>query len=618
MDYDCIVVGGGHAGIEAALAAARLGCSTMLITQNPDAIGRMSCNPAIGGLSKGNLVRELDALGGQMAHIIDGCTIQWRLLNRSRGPAVQAPRAQADKARYAELARKAVEEQSGLCVFMDTVTDILTDAAGARVAGVVTARGNRISARTVVIATGTFLEGTVYIGSWKAREGRLGEEAALGLGSALRARGFPMGRMKTGTPARIKAGSVDLQALEEHRGEPDAFPFSFMADTADVLDIACHITYTNDRTHEIIRQNLGLSPLYSGEITGLGPRYCPSIEDKVVKFPHRDRHQIFVEPEGIQTDELYLNGLSSSLPEDVQLAFIRTMDGFSGAHMVRPGYAVEYDYCDPKDLYASLESKRMAGLFMAGQTNGTSGYEEAAAQGILAGINAAMCVHKREPLILSRSESYMGVLVDDLVTMGTMEPYRMFTSRAERRLSLRQDTADRRLTPLGASVGLAGPERLERLTRKLAGLDSIQELVRARRLTRDDSSLFPDIAGHVGESLALAYRDPKLANLDASTLLPELNGFPAEWIRGVVLDLRYAGYVEREDRLSSRLSKLDGMRIPANFDYGSLIGLSTEAVEKLRAARPLTIGQAGRVNGVRQADAALLALHLGSKPTSPA
>lgn len=616
MDYDCIVVGGGHAGIEAALASARLGCSTLMVTQNPDAIGRMSCNPAIGGLSKGNLVREVDALGGQMAGIIDRCTIQWRLLNRSRGPAVQAPRAQADKARYAELARKAVEDQPGLSVFMDTVVDLLTDAGGQTVAGVVTARGNRIHAKTVVIAAGTFLEGTVYIGGWKAREGRLGEEAALGLGAALRARSFPVGRMKTGTPARIKASSVDLEALEEHRGEADAFPFSFMADSIDAADIPCRITYTNERTHGVIRQNLGLSPLYSGQISGLGPRYCPSIEDKVVKFPERDRHQIFVEPEGLHTDELYLNGLSSSLPEDVQLSFIRTMDGFSRAQMVRPGYAVEYDYVDPKDLYASLESKRMAGLFLAGQTNGTSGYEEAAAQGVLAGINAAMKVQGREALVLSRSESYLGVLVDDLVTMGTKEPYRMFTSRAERRLSLRHDTADRRLTPLGARVGLVSMERLERLSRKLACMEAIQELLRARKLGREDWTALPDLAGHAGESLALAYRDPKLAELDAAILVPELANYPSEWVRGVVLDLRYAGYVEREDRLSSRLSKLDGMRIPADFDYSSVGGLSTEAVEKLRAARPLTIGQAARVNGVRQSDAALLALRLGLRRDS--
>lgn len=613
MQHDIVIVGGGHAGAEAALAAARLGLSVLMVTQDPDAIGRMSCNPAIGGLSKGNLVRELDALGGQMGLAIDRCAIQWRLLNRSRGPAVQAPRAQADKATYAALMRSAVESQAGLSVFMDTVVDIAVSADGLRVEGVVTARGNRIGARAVVIAAGTFMEGTVFIGEWRERSGRLGEPAALGLGDALRARGFPVGRMKTGTPARVKARSVDLGSLEAHRGDPDAFPFSFMNDSIDARDEPCRITYTNGRTHGIIRANLLRSPLYSGDITGKGPRYCPSIEDKVVKFPDRDRHQIFVEPEGLYTDELYLNGLSSSLPEDVQAEFIRTMDGFSRAEVVRPGYAVEYDYVDPQDLFPTLESKRIAGLYLAGQTNGTSGYEEAAAQGLVAGANAALGLMGAPPLILPRAESYIGVLIDDLVTLGAKEPYRMFTSRAERRLSLRHDSADRRLTPLAARIGLASPERLARLEEKITGMEAVRGLLSARKVASPDAAAYPQFSAHLGESLAQALRDPRVAELDPAAVEPALLGFPRHWVEGVALDLRYEGYVAKEARLSARLGKMDAAAVPPDFDFGSVPGLSSEGLEKLRSVRPLTLGQASRIPGVRPSDAALLALRLASR-----
>jgi tRNA uridine 5-carboxymethylaminomethyl modification enzyme len=613
MDYDVIVVGGGHAGIEAALAAARLGRSTLLVTQNPDSIGRMSCNPAIGGLSKGNLVREVDALGGQMGLLIDMTTIQYRLLNRSRGPAVQAPRAQADKSAYAAAARAAVECQPNLHVYMDTVTALLAAADGARVAGVVTERGHRISARAVVVAAGTFMEGRVFIGEHRAASGRLGEPAALGLGSWLRSAGFPVGRMKTGTPARVKASSVDLASLERQHGDPDQVPFSFMNDAVAWPDIVCGITYTNERTHAIIRANIGRSPLYSGDITGKGPRYCPSIEDKVVKFPDRDRHQIFVEPEGLYTDELYLNGLSSSLPEEVQSEFIRTMAGFEDAFVVRPGYAVEYDYVDPVDLYPSLESKRMAGLYLAGQTNGTSGYEEAAAQGVVAGINAALGLAGEPSVILSRAESYIGVMIDDLVTLGVKEPYRMFTSRAERRLSLRHDTADRRLTPLGLRVGLVSPERAERFSRKTLAMEAVGELLRARRISSTDASEDAVFVPHVGEDLARALRDPRVAELDVVALEPALAGYPAEWVHGVLLDLRYEGYVAKEERLSARLGKLDGTRLAADFDYSAVPGLSSESVEKLSSARPLTLGQASRIPGVRPSDAALLAVMLARR-----
>jgi tRNA uridine 5-carboxymethylaminomethyl modification enzyme len=613
MDYDIIVVGGGHAGIEAALAAARLGRPTLLVTQNPDTIGRMSCNPAIGGLSKGNLVREVDALGGEMGLLIDATTIQYRLLNRSRGPAVQAPRAQADKMAYAAAARSALEKQPRLRIYMDTVTGLLVSADGRRVEGVTTERGHRIGSRAVVIAAGTFMEGRIFIGEHRAASGRLGESAALGLGSWLRKAGFPVGRMKTGTPARIKASSVDLDSLEIQHGDPDHVPFSFMNDTVAWPEVPCRITYTNDRTHAIIRANIDRSPLFSGDITGKGPRYCPSIEDKVVKFPDRDRHQIFVEPEGLYTDELYLNGLSSSLPEEVQVDFIHTMVGFGDAFVVRPGYAVEYDYVDPVDLYASLESKRMAGLFMAGQTNGTSGYEEAAAQGIVAGINAALSIAGEPPVLLSRAESYTGVMIDDLVTLGAKEPYRMFTSRAERRLALRHDTADRRLTPIAARVGLASPERLERFARKSLAMDAVRELLRARKITQADAERDAVFVPHIGEELSRALRDPRVAELDVERIEPGVAIHPAEWVTGVLLDLRYEGYVAKEERLSARLGKLDGMRLVPDFEYGSVPGLSSESVEKLSLARPLSLGQASRIPGVRPSDVALLAVTIARR-----
>jgi len=596
MDYDCIVVGGGHAGIEASLAVSRMGFKCLLITQNPDRIGAMSCNPAIGGLSKGNLVREVDALGGEMGKLTDKTMIQYRVLNRSRGPAVQAPRAQADKQAYQSAARSALEAQKGLTIFMDTVVDfIIDDNSGGlpKIAGVVTRRGHRISAPTVILAAGTFMEGKIFIGEYDAPNGRLGEEAALGLGQNLRSRGFPLGRLKTGTPARIAGDTVDYSVMEKQDGE-DYAPFSFDVEPGaekgafgashqgDWPRIPCWITYTNSRTHEIIRNSIHRSPLYGGKIKGIGARYCPSIEDKVMRFPERERHHVFVEPEGLYTHEVYLNGLSSSLPEDVQADFIHSIRGLEKAAIVRPAYAVEYDYLDPLDLYPSLESKRLSGFFSAGQTNGSSGYEEAAAQGIMAGINAVQKLRGAPPFVLGRAEAYIGVLVDDLTTLGTKEPYRMFTSRAEHRLVLRHDTADTRLTPKARELGLAGDERWERFQKKLGGLDHIRELLKERKI----SGQFQAEELYAGN--------------------PELASWPAEWVERVCLDIKYSGYIEKENRAVAKLAKMDAVKIPPDLDYASLTGFSAEAKEKLKAVRPLTVGQAARIPGIRQGDVALL------------
>ena len=625
MDFDSIVVGGGHAGIEASLALARLGFETLLITQNPDRIGALSCNPAVGGLSKGNLAREVDALGGEMGKLTDRAMIQYRVLNRSRGPAVQAPRAQTDKGAYQAAARASVENQKGLRVFMDTVTDLMASGdpglpgeGERRVLGVITGRGQRISARTVILATGTFMEGRIFIGGYDAPQGRLGEEAALGLGESLRRRGFPMGRLKTGTPARLASWSIDFGKMERQDGEEEA-PFSFDPEIPpgeggsprwrmSLERRPCWITYTTPKTHEIIRANIHRSPLYGGKIRGIGPRYCPSIEDKVVRFPERERHHIFIEPEGLFTNEMYMNGASSSLPEDVQRDFIHTVPGLEEAVIVRPAYAVEYDYLDPLDLYPSLESKRLPGLFSAGQTNGSSGYEEAAAQGIMAGINAAMKMRGMPPLILGRGEAYIGVLVDDLTTLGAKEPYRMFTSRAEHRLVLRHDTADTRLSPRGRELGLVGDSRWEKFLEKTAGLEAINELLRRRKLPSGEE-LSPALLPHAGESLEKALRDSAVDPLSLKAFAPELHDYPREWFERAALDIKYSGYIEKEKRAAAKNARMDAVKLGPDLDYDALGGLSSEAREKLNAIRPLTVGQAARIPGVRQGDIALLMVH---------
>ena len=591
-----IVVGGGHAGIEAALAAARIGFRTLMITQSLDAIGRLSCNPAVGGLAKGNLVRETDALGGQMGLLIDSTMIQFRILNRRRGPAVQAPRAQADKFSYSRLAKETLEKQDNLELFMDTVVDILTDSSGRKACGVKTQRNITFTSKAVVLTTGTFMDGRIFIGEYDHSAGRLGEEAAIGLGDALKQKGFSVGRLKTGTPARVRLSSLHLDQMERQDGDSEIVPFSFMHEGIERPMVPCWITYTNEKTHHIIRANMHRSPLYGGKITGKGPRYCPSIEDKVVRFPDRERHQIFVEPEGLGTEEMYLNGLSSSLPEDVQKDFIHSIEGLQDAVVMRPAYAVEYSYLDPIQLKSSLESKIMENLFVAGQTNGTSGYEEAACQGLMAGINACQKIKGEDPLVLKRTEAYIGVLIDDLVTMGTKEPYRMFTSRAEYRLNLRHDTADERLTQKGHDVGLATDERLEMLRRKLEHMESLQDLLRHR--------------GYEGRNALEALRSPEITMDELGQAIVEIKDYPKSARLALELKVKYEGYIQRQDRAVERFTKMEGIRIPEDFDYDAVDGISTESREKLKAVRPSSIGQASRINGVRPSDITVLLVYL--------
>ena len=593
-DYEAIVIGGGHAGIEAALALSREGFDTLMITQSLDAIGRMSCNPAIGGLAKGNLVREIDAHGGEMGHLIDASMIQYRILNRSRGPAVQAPRAQADKFSYSRLAKETCEKQEKLNLFMDTVVDFIIEEKDGvrRIVGVVTERGWKISAKVVVLTTGTFMEGRIFIGEYDAPSGRLGEGAALGLGKKLREYGFHVGRMKTGTPARVRKSSLDFDELEVQDGDEEMLPFSFDYENIERPSQNCWITFTNEETHKIIRENMHRSPLYGGKIIGKGPRYCPSIEDKVMRFPERERHQIFVEPEGVGTEEMYLNGLSSSLPEEVQHQFIRTLPGLRHCEIMRPAYAVEYDYLDPLDLLPSLESKVVSNLFVAGQTNGTSGYEEAAAQGIIAGINAAQRLKNEKPVVLGRTDAYIGVLIDDLVTKGTKEPYRMFTSRAEYRLSLRHDNADMRLTPIGYKAGLATKEKMERLEDKIEKIEAVKDLLRATK--RDGKNCYQLLAQPENDIHTLS--------------VPGLNEYSQEILSEVQLDVKYSGYLKRQDNEAERVKRQEAMIIPENFDYDKVDGISAESREKFKAIRPHSIGQAGRISGVRVSDIAILSV----------
>lgn len=616
MDYNAIVIGGGHAGIEASLALARLNFKTVMVTQNLDTIGKLSCNPAVGGLSKGNIVREIDALGGEMARLIDASMIQFRILNRRRGPAVQAPRAQADKYVYNFLAKTTLENQENLILYQDTAVDLLLSKDGSKIEGILTERGRKITADAVVITTGTFMDGKIFIGEYEASSGRLGEPAAVGLGDALRGYGFNLGRLKTGTPARVARSSLDFSKMEVQPGDEIMQPFSFQNEKIDRPNEPCYITFTTEKTHEIISKNMHRSPLYSGKIVGKGPRYCPSIEDKVVRFPDRDRHQIFVEPEGYLSEEMYLNGISSSLPEDVQGDFLRSIPGLENVEIMRPAYAVEYDYIDPRQLYPSLMSKDRKGLFFAGQTNGTSGYEEAGCQGLLAGINAANYLQGKEPLILNRAEAYAGVLIDDLVTLGTEEPYRMFTSRAEYRLSLRHDNADSRLTPHGAEAGLFSSEQMQRFEFKQQGIEEVKELLRKRKVSAETARRLEAPEKLIGKSFEQLLKNPDIKLLSFLEDAAELKDFPAVWLDQVEIDIKYEGYLQRQDRQVKRFEKMEKVKIPAGFEYASIKEISNESREKLEQIQPLSVGQASRISGVRNSDIAVLMVVLAKRGRS--
>lgn len=598
---DAIVIGGGHAGIEASLALSRLGFSTILVTQSIDAIGRMSCNPSIGGLAKGNIVTEIDALGGEMGILADSAMLQFRILNRRRGAAVRSPRSQEDKYLYNQTARNVILSGKNLTTIEDMVVDFTTEEKGGHknITGVILESGKVLNARVVVLTTGTFMEGRTFVGDETAECGRLGEKAAVGLGTAMRRMGFNMGRLKTGTPARLLRNSINFDILEKQFGDEDVVPYSFEKESLEIEQEPCYVTYTNERTHEIIRSNIHRSPLYGGKIVGRGPRYCPSIEDKVVRFKDRDRHQVFIEPEGRNSEEIYLNGLSSSLPKDVQDAFIHSVMGLEDSVIAKYAYAVEYDYSSPLDLYPSLESKVLANLFIAGQTNGTSGYEEAAGQGLIAGINAALKLEEKEPLILRRDESYIGVLIDDLVTKGVDEPYRMFTSRSEYRLNLRSDSSDRRLTPYAVDIGLASKEKREHLLLKEKQVREIAEILNSEK--RD------------GKKLSLLLQTDSLDADNLKNTVSSLEKYPARTITTAALDVKYEPYIKREEVLIRRLKKMEAAKIPANFDYDSATALSFESREKLKRVRPFTLAQASRISGLRASDIALLSVLLSRK-----
>lgn len=593
------------------MAAARMGCRTLLLNLSLDAVAQMSCNPAIGGLAKGHLVKEIDALGGEMARNIDATGIQFRMLNTKKGPAVRASRAQADRRSYAERMKRVVEGQPLLDIKQGAVARLLLQ--GNRVAGVETREGIVFRGQTVVLTTGTFMRGLIHVGLHHYPGGRAGEPPSEGLSDHLRALGFRVGRLKTGTPARLDARSIDFNRLEPQYGDTPPRPFSFLTDEIAGRQVPCHITWTNGRTHELIRGGLDRSPLYSGIIEGVGPRYCPSIEDKVVRFPEKEKHQIFLEPEGLESMEIYPNGVSTSLPPDVQLAFLRTIEGLEQVEIMRPGYAIEYDYVDPIQLTPALETKEVAGLFHAGQINGTSGYEEAAAQGLLAGINAALRVRGDGPLVLRRDQAYIGVLIDDLVNLGTIEPYRMFTSRAEYRLLLREDNADQRLTETGYRLGLATEARWLQYERKLEQLGKGRERLLKVRLAPSDRQALSQLGlGELknGASLEELLRRPEIT-IDALLFLdPELAGLPVEVLDQLEISAKYAGYIERQLEQVERFRRTEEVAIPAAFDYDAVSGFSIEVRDKLKRVRPLTLGQAARIPGVTPAAIGILAVHL--------
>ena len=594
-DYDIVVIGAGHAGCEAALAAARMGFSTCLFTINLDTIGQMSCNPAIGGLAKGHLVREIDALGGEMAKVTDRAGIQFRMLNMSKGPAVWSLRAQADRVLYRLEMRKSIEARKNLDIKQALVDKIITE--DGKVQGVLTTLGIFYGARAAVVTTGTFLKGLIHIGLENFPAGRAGEVPSIGLSDSLQQLGLKMGRLKTGTPPRLDAKTIDFSKTDVQYGDDPPLPFSHATERITNPQLPCYITYTNKNTHEIILGNLDRSPLYSGKIKGIGARYCPSIEDKVVRFAERDRHQVFLEPEGLETKEYYANGIPTSLPYDVQVRFVRTIPGLEEAEIMRPGYAIEYDFVFPTQIKHNLETKIIEGLFLAGQINGTSGYEEAAAQGLMAGINAALQLQGKEPLILGRHEAYTGVLIDDLVTKGTNEPYRMFTSRAEYRLLLRHDNADLRLMDKGNEIGLLDEEVYQRFLEKRRSIgEELKRLKKTRIKFEEDKS----------EALEQLLRRPEITYKFIDDNSPSDLALTPDVKKQVEIQIKYEGYISQQMHLAERLKKIEGKKIPEDFDYKTVNGLSREVLCKLEEVRPASLGQASRIPGITPAAISLL------------
>ena len=625
LEYDLIVIGGGHAGCEAAAAAARLGTRTLLLTMDMTKMAAMSCNPAVGGIAKGQIVREIDALGGQMGRITDRSTVQFRMLNRSKGAAMWSPRAQCDKTRFSEVWRRTLENTPNLYIWQDTATELLVDTTAGptpRIRGVKTRMGVEFACRAVVLTAGTFLDGVMHCGSSNAEGGRAGDAASHGITQCLSALGFETGRMKTGTPARLDARTIDFEALELQEGDAKPEKFSFSNDTHPVEDqLPCFLVYTSPEVHDILRRGFDRSPLFNGTIRGIGPRYCPSIEDKLRTFAEKEQHQLFLEPEGRTTNEYYLNGFSSSLPWEIQLEALHKIRGLEDVHVFRPGYAIEYDYFPPTQLHHSLETKLVKGLYFAGQVNGTTGYEEAAAQGLMAGINAHRALKGEEPVVLKRDEAYIGVLIDDLVTKGVDEPYRMFTSRAEYRILLRQDNADLRLTPLGHEIGLVTRKNYETFLRKKSAVKALVSFAKEQSVKADEVNDYLRSVGSDPLTQGRKLNDMLMRNgvtfESLRKVLPKLERFiasnqiPADAIEEAEIQIKYRGYIEREKFIAEKLHRLENIAIPEDFDYARMNALTIEARQKLDRIRPATIGQASRIPGVSPADVNVLLVKFG-------